>query len=63
MVGYYDDFCPKFVKKYAEVGKVLQGAFTAYVEEVRSGAFPEDDKHTYKIDAEQAALIEKMIEE
>ncbi|MBR2532068.1 MAG: 3-methyl-2-oxobutanoate hydroxymethyltransferase [Lachnospiraceae bacterium] len=63
MAGYYDDFCPKFVKKYAEVGKVLQGAFEAYVSEVRSGAFPEDDKHTYKIDAEQAALIEKMIKE
>ena len=63
MVGYYDDFCPKFVKKYAEVGQVLLGAFTDYVNEVRSGAFPEDDKHAYKIDAEQAALIEKMIEE
>ena len=34
MVGYYDDFTPKFVKKYANVGEVLQGAFETYVKEV-----------------------------
>jgi len=61
MVGYYDDFCPKFVKKYAEVGKVLQGAFESYVSEVKNGAFPEDDKHAYKIAPEEAAAIEKII--
>ena len=61
MVGYYDDFCPKFVKKYAEVRKVLQGAFESYVSEVKNGAFPEDDKHAYKIAPEEAAAIEKII--
>lgn len=61
MVGYYDDFCPKFVKKYAEVGKVLQGAFESYVSEVKNGAFPEDDKHAYKIAPEEAAAIEEII--
>ena len=61
MVGYYDDFCPKFVKKYAEVGKVLQGAFESYVSEVKNGAFPEDDKHAYKIAPEEAAAIEEFI--
>lgn len=61
MAGYYDDFTPKFVKKYAEVGKVLQDAFTAYVNDVRNGAFPEDDKHTYKISPEEAELVEKLI--
>ena len=45
MVGYYDDFTPKFVKKYAEVGKVLQGAFEEYVSDVREGKFPEDAIH------------------
>jgi 3-methyl-2-oxobutanoate hydroxymethyltransferase len=63
MVGYYDDFTPKFVKKYAEVGKVLQGAFEEYVSDVREGKFPEDAIHAYKIDAEEEAKVEKMIED
>lgn len=62
MAGYYDDFTPKFVKRYAEVGKVLQDAFTAYAEEVRNGVFPEDDKHTYKISPEEAVAVEKLME-
>ena len=62
MAGYYDDFTPKFVKRYAEVGKVLQDAFTAYAEEVRDGVFPEDDKHAYKISPEEAAAVEKLME-
>ena len=61
MVGYYDDFTPKFVKKYADVGGELLKGFTAYCEEVRSGAFPDDSKHAYVIDeAEAAALEEKL---
>ena len=63
MVGYYDDFTPKFVKKYAEVGKVLQGAFETYVKEVKEGVFPEDAKHAYKIDPEVEKIVEGWIEE
>ena len=59
MVGYYDDFTPKFVKKYADVGGELLKGFTAYCEEVRSGAFPDDSKHAYVIADEEAAELEK----
>ncbi|WP_094606055.1 3-methyl-2-oxobutanoate hydroxymethyltransferase [Sporomusa silvacetica DSM 10669] len=53
MVGMYDNFTPKFVKKYANVGEVLINAFKEYTEEVRQGQFPIDDEHTYKMsDAE-----------
>ena len=53
MVGMYDNFTPKFVKKYANVGEVLTNAFKEYTEEVRQGQFPNDDEHTYKMsDAE-----------
>ena len=58
MVGYYDDFTPKFVKKYADVGGELLKGFTAYCEEVRSGAFPDDSKHAYVIADEEAAELE-----
>ncbi len=49
MVGYYDDFCPKFVKKYAEVGAELLKGFSEYAREVREGKFPVDEIHSYKI--------------
>lgn len=63
MVGYYDDFTPKFIKKYGNVGEVLLNAFTDYVNEVRGGQFPDDAVHTYKIDPAEAEAIEKLIAE
>ncbi|MEL7568139.1 MAG: 3-methyl-2-oxobutanoate hydroxymethyltransferase [Dehalobacterium sp.] len=47
MVGMYDNFVPKFVKKYAEVGTIMVQAFKDYVDEVQKGTFPVDGKHTY----------------
>lgn len=60
MVGYYDNFTPKFVKKYAEIGKELERAFSEYVAEVKSGQFPMDGVHTYKISDEERAKIEEL---
>ena len=61
MLGYYDDFTPKFVKKYGEIGKSMQDAFSAYCAEVRSGSFPNDAEHTYKIsDAEADKFMELL---
>lgn len=63
MVGMYDNFTPKFVKKYAQVGEVLTNAFKEYADEVRGGQFPSDEEHTYKMPAnaieEFLALLEK----
>jgi 3-methyl-2-oxobutanoate hydroxymethyltransferase len=53
MVGMYDNFTPKFVKKYANVGEVLTNAFKEYAEEVRAGQFPLDGEHTYNMKAEE----------
>lgn len=63
MVGYYDDFTPKFVKKYANVGAELLKGFTAFCEEVRNGSFPYDEVHTYVIADEEAADLEKLLAE
>ena len=60
MVGMYDNFTPKFVKRYAEVGAALQRAFEEYCEEVRSGVFPDDTIHAYKISDEEKEKIEAM---
>ena len=62
MVGFYDNFTPKFVKKYANIGEVLVGAFSNYAQEVRNGQFPEDDKHSYKMKDEEVAELEKALE-
>ena len=61
MVGLYDDFTPKFVKKYANLGEQLKKAFTEYCNEVREGAFPEDDKHTYTISAEEESKLKELL--
>jgi 3-methyl-2-oxobutanoate hydroxymethyltransferase len=53
MVGMYDNFTPKFVKKYANVGEVLTNAFKEYADEVRAAQFPLDGEHTYNMKAEE----------
>lgn len=40
MLGLFTDFRPKFVKRYAELGKTADQAIAAYAADVRSGAFP-----------------------
>lgn len=48
MLGMFTDFTPKFVKKYADTGAMMKNAFSEYIKEVKSGAFPEG-KHTFAI--------------
>jgi len=47
-LGMYRDLQPKFVKRYAELGDAVVKATASYVEEVRSGAFP-DDAHSFGV--------------
>ena len=46
MLGMFSEFAPKFVKKYADLGELMNQAFTAYKKEVQSGEFPGPD-HSY----------------
>lgn len=46
MLGYFEAFTPKFVKKYAELGATIEKAFLEYQDEVRTGRFPEA-RHCY----------------
>lgn len=61
MVGFYDDFTPKFVKKYANVGEVLTEAFRSYAQEVRGGKFPVDSEHTYNMKDEEVAELDNLL--
>ncbi len=43
MLGQFQAFTPKFVKKYANVAEEITNAFKEYVKEVRNEEFPTDD--------------------
>ena len=46
VLGTFQAFTPKFVKKYADLAGVSTAALTEYVKDVRGGQFPED-QHSY----------------
>jgi 3-methyl-2-oxobutanoate hydroxymethyltransferase len=48
MLGQFQAFTPKFVKKYANVAEVVINAFKEYIDDVKNERFPED-KHVYHI--------------
>jgi 3-methyl-2-oxobutanoate hydroxymethyltransferase len=47
MLGLFDDFVPKFVKRYADVKQTMLGAVKEYVSEVKGRKFPAED-HSFK---------------
>ncbi len=47
IIGYFDGFSPKFVKRYADVGKAIKEAIDGFKDEVISGKYP-DDEHSFK---------------
>lgn len=44
MLGLYEKFKPKFVRRYAEMGKEMMEATVQYIDEVKNAAFPGDDE-------------------
>jgi 3-methyl-2-oxobutanoate hydroxymethyltransferase len=61
MLGYSEGHAPRFVKRYAEVGRVITEALQRYAADVRSGAFPEE-RHTYSIPPEELEAFEEALE-
>lgn len=56
MLGMFDDFKPKFVKQFANVGEIMTAAFKTYDNEIKGGQFPEE-AHGFKISDE---VIDKL---
>ena len=48
LLGVFTDFKPKFTKRYANLTEVAVAGLSAYVRDVKSGAFPDDD-HSYTV--------------
>lgn len=53
ILGLFDEYKPRFVKRYAELNQQVQAAVQAYAAEVRSGAFPTSE-HCFNASASQA---------
>jgi 3-methyl-2-oxobutanoate hydroxymethyltransferase len=56
ILGLFQAFTPKFVKRYGNVADEYRKVFAAYIEEVRNGVFP-GEEHVYRmVEGETAKL-------
>ncbi|MEM8923202.1 MAG: 3-methyl-2-oxobutanoate hydroxymethyltransferase [Actinomycetota bacterium] len=62
LIGSFDTFKPRFAKRYGNVNEVATRALQAYVADVASGVFPDDD-HSYGMDPGEAAALAAALEE
>ena len=60
LVGQFQAFTPKFVKKYCDVAKMYTDAFNEYIKDVKAQTFPED-QHCYHIIKGEEERFEKML--
>jgi 3-methyl-2-oxobutanoate hydroxymethyltransferase len=60
MIGMFEAFTPKFVKKYANVGEQIVQAVEAFKEDVTKGAFP-GPEHCYGMPEEEVQKMEQYI--
>ncbi|WP_459910544.1 3-methyl-2-oxobutanoate hydroxymethyltransferase [Desulfotomaculum defluvii] len=56
LLGLFDRFTPKFVKRYANLGQDMQNALNTYAREVRDGVFP-DKEHSFNMSQD---LVEQL---
>jgi 3-methyl-2-oxobutanoate hydroxymethyltransferase len=60
LLGLFDRFTPKFVKKYADFHHEMQKAFNDYVEDVETKRFPAQE-HIVEMDEKEWDLLLKQI--
>jgi len=60
MIGQFQAFTPKFVKKYANVAEVITGAMKEYVKDVKAKSFPADE-HCYHMLKGEDEKFKEMI--
>ena len=60
LLGMFDQFKPKFTKRYAQLADVAVEALGQYASEVRGGGFPDDD-HAYSMKEEEEAKLNEAL--
>jgi 3-methyl-2-oxobutanoate hydroxymethyltransferase len=61
LLGVFTDFKPKFTKRYANLTEVAVAGLKAYVQDVKSGTFPDDD-HSYGVDDKEYEKFLSLLE-
>ena len=60
MLGLFDSFKPKFVKRYANLASTITDAIETYCKEVREESFPAIE-HDYLVSDEELALFKSLL--
>ena len=58
LLGVFDQFKPKFTKRYANISQIAVDALKTYAAQVCSGQFPDTD-HSYAMRPEEIAQLEQ----
>ncbi|GIU72370.1 MAG: 3-methyl-2-oxobutanoate hydroxymethyltransferase [Candidatus Nitrosocaldaceae archaeon] len=61
MLGLYEKLKPRFVKRYAELGKSIDKAVREYIEDINSSNFPSEE-HTFYMDEEEYQKFKEIID-
>jgi 3-methyl-2-oxobutanoate hydroxymethyltransferase len=60
LLGVFDQFKPKFTKRYAQISDVAVEALRKYATEVREGKFP-DAEHSYGMKPEEQEKLAALV--
>jgi len=60
MLGLFEAFTPKFVKKYTYLSDEITKAFREYIQDVKEKKFPEE-KHAYRMEPGEKEKLEEMV--
>jgi 3-methyl-2-oxobutanoate hydroxymethyltransferase len=62
LLGIYEGFTPKFVKRYANVRETMVDGLRSYADEVRSGAFP-GAEHIYSVEPAELSELKSYLDQ
>lgn len=60
LLGLFDEFTPKFVKRYVNMKATIASAFTQYTQEVKQGQFP-GPEHAFTLDEGESRRWEQLL--
>ena len=60
LLGVFDQFKPKFTKRYTQLSDIAVAAMKEYAAEVRAGTFP-DAEHSYSMKSEEVEKLQEAL--
>ena len=60
VLGLFEEFTPRFVKKYANLAAEIRTAFKSFADDIKNKRFPEE-KHCYKMKPGEAEKLQAML--